>query len=166
MKNYSRKFCVKGWRGQREKWCCLWSSGQPSWSNSLLLSETFSGEFTFELCLYLTVLENHNIELSKNLLWKYNWSLNLKCPCESVGLTGVSFSDNKRHTPSRMWPSESQVDRHSGLEGQNFSLFTHYSGPSRLLIKWFCHSVKRTILAIWVEWVSSIYSNQPCHVMS
>ena len=100
--------------------------------------------------LYLRTI---TLSFQKNLLWKNDWGTNLKCPCESVGLTGVSFSDNKRHTPSRMWPSESQVDRHSGLEGQNFSLFTHHSGPSRLLIKWFCHSVKRTI-AIWVEWVS------------
>ena len=26
----------------------------------------------------------------------------VKSPCEAVGLTAVSFSDNKRHMPSRM----------------------------------------------------------------
>ena len=61
----------------------------------------------------------------------------MKCPCEAVGLTAVSFSDNKRHMPSRMWPS-TKWDRHSDTQtgkANTFPCNCHITSPGLVLLQ-------------------------------
>ena len=69
------------------------------------LSVGSGGNSNWNVDYFFSKLQNLKLKADKTL----------KCPCEAVGLTAVSFSDNKRHMPSRMWPS-TKWDRHSDTQ--------------------------------------------------